>query len=81
LTTRRPRAVDLKADIWTVADCAAFLRQHPDTFRKVTRYKPGFPAPLAHLGEHCWAAHEVRSWALPPPIPRRDAKPLKIREV
>lgn len=76
---RTPHVVDLTAEVWRVAECAAFLRQHPDTFRKVTRHKPGFPDPLAHLGENCWAARDVRSWAIPPPIPRIDAKPLKIR--
>lgn len=78
-SARPMKRVDLAADIWTTAECSAYLRQSADTFRKVTRHKPGFPEPLAHLGGRYWSAREVKDWALPPPIPRPAAKPLKIR--
>ena len=54
--------------IWSVADCAEYLRYAPRYFRDKVRYQEGFPEPLPGL-ELRWRAADVVAWALRNPTP------------
>lgn len=58
--------VPVEAQVWTAAECAAYLRQGVDRFLRVTRFEPWFPQPLemSRKGQPRWSAAAVIKGAL-----------------
>lgn len=59
--------VDLSAEIWTIAEIAAWLRLNEDTvYRRIIclpRFPKGFRPTQAIRGEKRWWAADVKEWA------------------
>jgi hypothetical protein len=55
-------------EVWTPADCAAFLKCTPKHFLRDYRFKEGFPKPLPWSSptRPRWASGAVKAWALRP---------------
>ena len=53
---------------WDSRECADYLGFSVEEFRRKTRWKPGFPKPLANFDEKRprWAATRVMEWAMEP---------------
>jgi hypothetical protein len=56
------------AEVWTPADCAAFLKCCPKHFLREIRYRDGFPKqlPWSEGGRPRWDSEAVKGWALRP---------------
>ena len=59
--------VDLSAEIWTLAEIAAWLRMNEDTVSRriicLPRFPKGFRPTGATRGERRWWANDVKEWA------------------
>jgi hypothetical protein len=55
------------AEVWTPAECAAFLKCSPKHFLHSVRFKEGFPPPLPwSVGYRPkWSSEEVKAWKPP----------------
>jgi hypothetical protein len=58
----------LSGEVWTPAECAAWLKCSPKHFLREMRYREGFPKqlPWSLEGRPRWNSEAVKEWALRP---------------